>query len=217
MSQAAPDNVLALRCTLDYADLDAFVAHYGRNVSTRGVFLPAQEPPSVGTAVRFEVMLASGQLALHGEGVVVWQAPLDASHKDQLHGMAVRFLRLDAPSRSVIERIVAYKAAHPAAFFETTPDPLTSPRDTASLAPLAAPPEAAGTLPRGAAPVAPVAPAVPDIAPVAPARAQQLAKLPGQAGPEDAELLALATPPPLQAVQASEAGRRLDALLKRRS
>lgn len=213
MSQAAPDNVLALRCTLDYADLDTFVAHYGRNVSTRGVFLPAQEPPSVGTAVRFEVVLASGQLVLHGEGVVVWQAPLDPSHTDQLHGMAVRFLRLDAPSRAVIERIVAYKAAHPAAFFETTPDPLTSPRTSASLGPLAA----VDTLPRAAAPSAPAAPAAPAIAPPRQPRAQDPVALPGQAGPEEAELLALATPPqPPQAVPASEAARKLDALLARR-
>ena len=40
---------------------------------------------------------------------------------------------------------------------------------------------------------------------------------PGQAGPEEAELLALATPPqPPQAVSASEAARKLDALLAHR-
>lgn len=203
MSQAAPDNVLALRCTLDYADLEAFVVHYGRNVSTRGVFLPAQEPPPVGTAVRFEVVLSSGQLVLRGEGVVVWQAPLDTAHSEQLHGMAVRFLRLDTHSRAVIEKIVAYKAAHPAAFFETTPDPLTSPR--AAVSPLAA----VDTLPRAAVPAPVAQPSRP--------RSQDLASLPGQAGPEEAELLALAAPPAAPAaLSASEAARRLDALLSRR-
>ena len=70
MSQAAADPVVALRCSLDYPDIETFIVRYGRNLSTRGIFLPSADPPPAGTAVRFEVVLADGRPILRGEGPV---------------------------------------------------------------------------------------------------------------------------------------------------
>jgi len=198
MSQAALANPFALRCTLDYPDVDAFVSRYGRNLSGRGIFLPAREPPAVGTAVRFEVTLVSGRSLLRGEGVVVGRMPLDPVHPEQLHGMALRFLRLDADSRALLDRVAAHKAAHPSEFYEPAPDlfdrplaaPVEEPKDESSAAPspVAAPPTPLPTVPPSAV-----------------------------SGPEEAELLALRTPPSIPASLAPrEAARRLEALLSRR-
>lgn len=122
MSESVAHGPVALRCSLDYKDADTFMARYGRNLSARGIFLPAREPPAVGSTVRFEVMLTDGKLLLRGEGVVTWRAALEPAQTDRLHGMAIRFQKLDAESRAFLDRVVAHKLAHPAAFFEAAPD-----------------------------------------------------------------------------------------------
>ena len=124
---ASPGPVPSLRCTLDYARLDDFVARYSRNVSRAGVFLPMREPLEVGSTVRFEVMLAEGQVALRGEGTVSFRAPYEPGASDRLHGIGLRFSRLDDHSREMIERVMAYKATHQAEFFEAARDPILTP------------------------------------------------------------------------------------------
>lgn len=135
---ASPGPVTSLRCTLDYPRLDDFVVRYGRNVSRAGVFLPMREPLEVGSTVRFEVMLAEGQVALRGEGTVSFRAPYEPGASDRLHGIGLRFSRLDGHSREMIERVMAYKATHQAEFFEPARDPvLTPPSPFAFVSPTA--------------------------------------------------------------------------------
>jgi uncharacterized protein (TIGR02266 family) len=216
MTQVAAPSILALRCTLDYPDLDTFILRYGRNVSRRGVFLPAREPPVVGTAVRFEIVLSDGRLILRGEGVVVGRATLDTAQPERPHGMAVRFLRLDAESRAVLDKVESYKAANLDAFYEASPDLVDKPLEVPSPSSAAAHAghEPAATQAAAAAPVPPAAPglaapAQPRREIVASANANDAVK-----GPEEAELLALRAapllpPPPPPA----EAARRLAAIL----
>ena len=128
--------VLALRCQLQYADVEAFIRSYAVNLSAAGMFIAAKEPPKVGTALRFEIVLSDDRPILRGEGQVMWTARADAesaaaSHPaaaaETLSGLGVRFSRLDAASRGVLARALAYKAAHPALFFTAIPDPYASP------------------------------------------------------------------------------------------
>ena len=136
---ASPLPLASLRCTLDYPALDDFIARFGRNLSRAGLFLPMREPLEVGSAVRFEVVLSDARVALRGEGVVSFRAPYEPGANERLHGMGVRFTRLDGHSREVIERVMAYKAAHREEFFEPARDPvLTPPSPFAFVAPLAA-------------------------------------------------------------------------------
>lgn len=116
-----------LRCTLDYPSLDEFVAGYGRNLSNAAVFLPMREPLDVGSGVRFELVLADSQIALRGEGTVSVRAPYEPGAPERLHGVGLRISKLDAASRGVLERVVAYKVTHPGEFFEPARDPILSP------------------------------------------------------------------------------------------
>ena len=129
MPQPSASNapLAALRCTLDYSRLDDFVARYGRNLSRAGVFLPMREPLDVGSSVRFEILIADGTAVLRGDGVVTWRAPYEPGAPDRLHGMGVRFTRLDSHSREVIERVTAYKTTHRDTFYEPARDAVLAP------------------------------------------------------------------------------------------
>jgi Tfp pilus assembly protein PilZ len=134
--------VTSLRCSLDYSRLDDFVTRFARNLSRAGVFLPMREPLELGSPVRFEIVLADAQVALRGEGTVSFRAPYEPGANDRLHGIGIRLTKLDAPSREVIERVMAYKATHPAEFFEPARDPILAPSSPFAFV---APPEPAPT------------------------------------------------------------------------
>ena len=93
---------VGLRVRLKFPDLAAFVAGYGTNLSRGGAFLEGVAPRPEGAVLRFELLLADGSAALRGEGRVVWsRAGVDRP------GVAVRFTRLDAKSKSLIDELVA--------------------------------------------------------------------------------------------------------------
>jgi hypothetical protein len=204
MSQTAPPPPVALRCALDYPDADAFIASYGRNVSAQGIFLPSREPVAVGTTVRFELELHNGRLLLRGEGGVVFHLPFNPAQPAQLHGLALRWLRLDADSQLLVERLLAYKAAHPADFLVEAADPVTTPPP----APIAA---ASATSPPPAAALAVTVTApLPLLLPLPPRREDR-------GGAEAEELAELGRPPAaLPLPPPREAARRLEAILSRR-
>jgi uncharacterized protein (TIGR02266 family) len=182
-----------LRCQLGYPDLDTFIVSYGHNLSAGGLFLPMSAPPAEGTRVRFEILLATAQAALRGEGEVTWTS----LGVDGLSGAAIRLTALDGPSRRVLSRALAHKAAHLESYYKAAPDPFA----TASYRPaLPPPPEAPAPPPEAPAP------------PGAPAR-------PSRPGPEEAELVALLQPrrPPPPPSDLRELGQKLDGLLRRRA
>ncbi|HNN91610.1 MAG TPA: hypothetical protein PKI03_05055 [Pseudomonadota bacterium] len=194
---ASPQPLASLRCTLDYPALDDFIARFGRNLSRAGLFLPMREPLEVGSAVRFEVVLSDARVALRGEGVVSFRAPYEPGANERLHGMGVRFTRLDGHSREVIERVMAYKAAHREEFFEPARDPvLTPPSPFAFVAPLAAATPALTPSPAPAASAvgapAVVAPAVVAPAVVAPAVVAPAVVAPAAAAPAGVAAAAVA-------------------------
>jgi molecular chaperone DnaK len=193
--QRAPTGLLL---KLSYGSLDEFVERYASNVSRGGVFIRTREPKPVGTHLAFELRLAGGAPALKGEGIVRWIQPdAPGAHPPTAPGMGVQFTALDAPSREVVERIVALKEARDRA---GTP-PLVAPRPLTTPAPTRAPtpviPDPAAARPAGATPV-PVAPrhtpvpgvAVADLS--APHRVEQLA-----AGPMRIDIGLPAAPEPI--------------------
>lgn len=101
-----------MRIKLKYADLTTFMEKYALNVSRGGVFIPTRTPRDVGTLVRFEFLLATGAPVLRGEGQVIWIKPFDAEQPRRAHGMGLRFTRLDAESRVLLDQILTWKREH---------------------------------------------------------------------------------------------------------
>jgi uncharacterized protein (TIGR02266 family) len=121
--------MVAIRLQLPYTGRDAFVREYAINMSAAGMFIAALQPPSVGSVVRFEVVLADHKPILRGEGQVVFTtspsspAPPGEQSAGELSGFGLRFTRLSAESQGVLAQVLAFKTAHPALFFAPVADP----------------------------------------------------------------------------------------------
>ncbi|EAU66644.1 DnaK protein [Stigmatella aurantiaca DW4/3-1] len=184
------------------------------------MFIATRAPKEEGTALAFEFVLATGTRLLRGEGVVV-KAQLDDSGGRA--GMTVRFTKLDAPSKALLDKLVARRSGEPPPPPEASP-PLTVPPPQApappppvpavapppglirkATAPSAAPPRPAGPPPPApslgvpAPPPAPRPPVSAEPAPVAlPAPPEVLPPAPTPP-PEPSpppEALPAPTPPP---------------------
>ncbi|SEM92618.1 Myxococcus xanthus paralogous domain TIGR02266 [Stigmatella aurantiaca] len=131
--------LIPLRIRLPYTTDEEFIDKYGANVARGGVFIATRAPKEEGTALAFEFVLAGGARLLRGEGIVV-KAQLDEGGGRS--GMTVRFTKLDAPSKALLDRVVARRNG----------EPLPSPEVSA---PAEEPPQQAPAPPSPAAPVAP--------------------------------------------------------------
>jgi uncharacterized protein (TIGR02266 family) len=104
-----------IRIRLRYASFDAFIDKFAPNVTRGGVFIASRTPLPMGSTFAFEIQLAGGEVALAGDGKVTWVKAFDPATPQKAHGMGVQFLRLDNPSRELLNKILARKAAAPAA------------------------------------------------------------------------------------------------------
>jgi uncharacterized protein (TIGR02266 family) len=99
-----------VRVRLRYSDLDTFVDRFAPNVTRGGIFLASRSPRAEGEIFRFEVQLATGAVALAGEGKVIWVKPYDPAEPQKPHGMGVQFVQIDPGSRETLTRILQAKA-----------------------------------------------------------------------------------------------------------
>jgi molecular chaperone DnaK len=116
-----------VRVRLRYPDLDTFVERFAPNVTRGGVFIASRAPRPVGTEFPFEVQLATGHVALAGEGKVIWVKEFNPSEPNKAHGMGVQFTSLSASSRAILQRMLAIKGNQRVA---GTPRGLTQPHAT---------------------------------------------------------------------------------------
>jgi uncharacterized protein (TIGR02266 family) len=100
-----------VRVRLRYAAFETFIEKFAPNVTRGGLFLASRTPRPVGEVFAFEVLLEGGEVALAGEGKVTWIKDYDPALPNRPHGMGVQFLRLDAPSRDAVNRMLARKAS----------------------------------------------------------------------------------------------------------
>nr|WP_255671292.1 TIGR02266 family protein [Corallococcus sp. AS-1-6] len=171
MTGPAP-KLLPLRIRLPYTGEEEFIERYGSNVGRGGVFVATRALKPEGTGLAFEFVLADGTRLLRGEGVV-----LKADAGSARTGMTVRFTKLDAASKALIDRIVARRSgtevAPPGLVRRTPARPVTGSEAPAPVEPpakvapeepwtRAAPPKASMTLPAVKLPVAAEPP--PDLA-----------------------------------------------------
>ena len=99
----------ALRLKLKYADVETFVDKFATNISKGGIFIATRQPKPAGTSLRFELLLENGQKLIRGEGVVSWVKDFDPKQPAKPHGMGVKFTKLDADSRVLVDRMLAVK------------------------------------------------------------------------------------------------------------
>jgi uncharacterized protein (TIGR02266 family) len=104
-----------VRIRLRYASFDALIDKFAPNVTRGGVFIASRTPLPIGSTFAFEIQLAGGEVALAGDGKVTWVKAFDPAAPQKPHGMGVQFLRLDNPSRDLLTKILARKAAATAA------------------------------------------------------------------------------------------------------
>ncbi len=141
--------LLPLRLRLPYATEEEFIEKYGSNVARGGLFIATRSPKPEGTGLAFELVLANGARLLRGEGMVV-KAQVEGAARP---GMTVRFARLDAGSKALVDRIVSSRSPSPPAPAPAQA-PATPPRASAPTAPRAsAPTQAAPGPSRRARPV----------------------------------------------------------------
>ncbi|MFN0062003.1 MAG: Hsp70 family protein [Myxococcaceae bacterium] len=95
---------VSLRIRLPYVSEEEFAARYGSHVGRAGIFIATRSPKPEGTALSFELILQDGTRLLRGEG---WVAEVRPHASGAPSGMLIRFRRLDARSKSLIDRMCA--------------------------------------------------------------------------------------------------------------
>jgi uncharacterized protein (TIGR02266 family) len=108
-SSPTPAASAPVRVRLRYAAFETFIEKFAPNVTRGGLFLASRTPRPVGDVFAFEVQLAGGEVALAGEGKVTWVREFDPAAPQKPHGMGVQFLRLEGPSREVLNQMLARK------------------------------------------------------------------------------------------------------------
>jgi uncharacterized protein (TIGR02266 family) len=88
------------------ATVDEFIEHHAHDVSRGGIYIKTADPFPPGTLLKFEIRLASDQAVIAGVGRVVWKRDAGASSSVRPAGMGVKFIKIDEPSKAVIDRLV---------------------------------------------------------------------------------------------------------------
>jgi uncharacterized protein (TIGR02266 family) len=119
------------RLHLRATSFQAFIEEYSPRVSSEGILLPTDEGWPQGSVVEFEISLSDDFRVLRGVGEVAWFADPSGRAGDD-GGLALRFTRLEAPSRRLIERLVErHRDAGGHAFsLVQWPEAVSSPTDT---------------------------------------------------------------------------------------
>ena len=82
---------------------------FAPNVTRGGIFLATRSPRPTGAVFAFEVLLSTGQIALAGEGKVIWVKEFDPAAPQRPHGMGVQFTHIDPATRETLNRILRSK------------------------------------------------------------------------------------------------------------
>jgi len=102
---------LSLKIRCRSATVDAFMEQLGADISRGGIFIKTEQPLDVGSLLKFEFQLNTGEPVIHGVGRVAWRRPQAQSHADLPAGMGIKFIRLDDDSRAIVARIESLHGA----------------------------------------------------------------------------------------------------------
>jgi uncharacterized protein (TIGR02266 family) len=102
--------IVSLNVRYKSATVDEFIENHAYDVSRGGIFIKTANPFPPGTLLKFEIRLASDQAVIAGVGRIVWKRDAGISNGDRPAGMGVKFIKIDEPSKVVIDRLVNTKA-----------------------------------------------------------------------------------------------------------
>lgn len=105
----------ALKVRYKSADVDEFIKHSNKDISLVGIFIKTKTPMKEGVPLKLEFQLENGTPLIRGVGQVTWRREV-AQSEDRPSGMGIKFLKLDAASRQVIERAVKARGSSPSRF-----------------------------------------------------------------------------------------------------
>jgi hypothetical protein len=101
--------VVVLRVTVRAPDLDAFITRYSRHIAGDRIFIFSKSPQQVGTQVRFNLQLQTGEVLIQGRGTVK-RVQLDTGDARHPPGMEVQFTPLDERSATLVDFMMATRA-----------------------------------------------------------------------------------------------------------
>jgi outer membrane biosynthesis protein TonB len=161
--------VPTMRLSRPYGTEDELIEGDFASIGRPWIILPNVPVLPVGEVVRFEVLLSNGAPAIRGEGVVVAYHAPGAGPKPP--GLEVKFTRMDARTKTIIERVHARRlalgrsASRPPPV-DSTPPPVEAAPATPETTPT--PPEAAPATPETTPTPPEAAPATPETTPTPP-------------------------------------------------
>ncbi len=118
--------IVSLNVRYKSATVDEFIDNHAYDVSRGGIYIKTASPFPPGTLLRFEIRLASDQAVIAGVGRVVWKRDASQANADHPAGMGVKFIKLDDPSKAVIDKLVNTKADAGKAFEAEAEAPSTA-------------------------------------------------------------------------------------------
>ncbi|HXX68250.1 MAG TPA: TIGR02266 family protein [Polyangiaceae bacterium] len=117
--------IVSLNVRYKSATVDEFIDNHALDVSRGGIYIKTNNPFSPGTLLKFEIRLVSDQAVITGVGRVVWKREAVHGSQERPPGMGVKFIKVDDPSRALIDKLVNTRADAGKAF-ESEPEAKTS-------------------------------------------------------------------------------------------
>jgi uncharacterized protein (TIGR02266 family) len=102
--------IVSLNVRYKSATVDEFIENHAHDVSRGGIYIKTASPFPPGTLLKFEIRLASDQAVIAGVGRVVWKRDAGQANGERPAGMGVKFIKIDDPSKAVIDKLVNTKA-----------------------------------------------------------------------------------------------------------
>lgn len=118
--------IVSLNVRYKSATVDEFIDNHALDVSRGGIYIKTNNPFSPGTLLKFEIRLVSDQAVITGVGRVVWKRDAVHGTADRPPGMGVKFIKVDDPSRALIDKLVNTRT-DAGKSFEAEPEAKTSP------------------------------------------------------------------------------------------
>lgn len=147
--------IVSLNVRYKSATVDEFIENHAHDVSRGGIFIKTANPFPPGTLLKFEIRLSSDQAVIAGVGRIVWKRDSGTTSGERPAGMGVKFIKIDEPSKAIIDRLVNTKDDAGKSF--ESGDEATLAPERAKSNPPAKPPATPSPLPEAASQRAPAA------------------------------------------------------------
>src|SRR5580698_9932135 len=127
--------IVSLNVRYKSATVDEFIENHAHDVSRGGIYIKTGSPFPPGTLLKFEIRLSSDQAVITGVGRVVWKRDTVQGTGERPSGMGVKFIKIDDPSKTVIDRLVNSRSDAGRAYESESETPNPEPLAAAAAAP----------------------------------------------------------------------------------